>query len=314
MSLWLIGAGAMAQEYARVLMAQKREFDVIGRSALSAGKFESALGKKVFAGGVGIALQSGPAPFSAIVAVGVSDLADTALQLIDAGVKRILVEKPGATSLRKLKNLNRAAERTNCEVYIGYNRRYYESTYDVRRIIREDGGILSGKFEFSEWGHKIEPREMSPGVKDRWLLANSSHVIDLAFHLCGFPRDLNARHSGSISWHPAAARFCGAGVTQENVLFSYIADWEGPGRWSIELITRRRRLILCPMEELKVIDLGKVEPYNVGLPQARDLEFKPGLFFQTHDFLAGEQGFLCPLTEQIANFQVYRKMSGYSDC
>ena len=29
-----------------------------------------------------------------------------------------------------------------------------------------------------------------------------------------------------VAWHPAASRFCGAGITDRGALFSYLADWE----------------------------------------------------------------------------------------
>ena len=54
-----------------------------------------------------------------------------------------------------------------------------------------------------------------------------------------------------ISWHPSASGFVGSGVTDNGVLFSYISNWDCPGRWSVEIITNKRRFILSPLEELK---------------------------------------------------------------
>ena len=99
MFLWLIGAGGMAQHYARVLQGLDFSFEVIGRGANSANKFEKATGKLVRTGGLAVALNDGNPPEKAIVAVGVEQLASTTTKLICAGVKRIMVEKPAGLDL-----------------------------------------------------------------------------------------------------------------------------------------------------------------------------------------------------------------------
>ena len=48
----------------------------------------------VSTGGIGIALNSRPAPEIAIVAVGVEQLASVTTQLIESGTRSILLEKP----------------------------------------------------------------------------------------------------------------------------------------------------------------------------------------------------------------------------
>ena len=50
-------------------------------------------------------------------------------------------------------------------------------------MIAEDGGVTSFHFEFTEWSHQIQHLQKAPGVMDHWVLGNSSHVLDLAFHL-----------------------------------------------------------------------------------------------------------------------------------
>jgi len=76
MSLWLIGAGPMAQDYAKVLKNLGRDFEVIGRGSASAARFESATGHAVHQGGLRGALAASAAPEQAIVAVGVEQLAE----------------------------------------------------------------------------------------------------------------------------------------------------------------------------------------------------------------------------------------------
>jgi predicted dehydrogenase len=311
MSLWLIGAGTMAQDYAKVLQSLGQDFLVIGRNAASAEKFQSATGHPVRQGGLSSALAALGAPQQAIVAVGVEQLADISTELIKAGTRRILVEKPGGLDTMQIQALQQMAASHKADILIAYNRRFFAATALARKLIAEDGGATSCTFEFTEWSHVIAPLTKGPGVKRAWFLANSTHVVDLAFHLCGFPADWKGWHGGSLNWHPSAARFCGSGITEQGVFFSYQADWEAPGRWGVEVLTRKRRFIFRPMEQLQVLQLGSVKGDNVELDDALDNEFKPGLFMQTKAFLDRDDYLFCSVDEQLRHCAVYDEMAGY---
>ena len=310
MSLWLIGAGVMAQDYAKVLQGLAQDFLVIGRNGASAENFENVTGIKVQRGGLNAALLGITAPEQAILAVGVDDLAAVAIELIQAGTKRILIEKPGGLNTAQIGALEQVAEAYKADVFVAYNRRFYAATALARKLIAEDGGATSCIFEFTEWSHVIAPLLKPVAVKKAWFLANSTHVVDLAFHLCGFPKDWQAWHSGSLNWHPSAARFCGSGLTDQGVLFSYHADWEAPGRWGIEVLTRKRRFIFRPMEQLQVVQLGSVKVESIELDDRLDKEFKPGLYAQTKAFLDKDYCWLSNIKEQLLHCAVYDEMAG----
>ncbi len=311
MTLWLIGAGPMAQDYAKVLKSLCLDFEVIGRNAASAKAFELKTGRRVQQGGLSSVLFSTTAPEQAIVAVGVEQLARVATELIRAGTRRILLEKPGALNAKELLALCQTAAEHKAAVMIAYNRRFYASTTLARELIAADGGATSCIFEFTEWPETITPIDFAPGVKEAWFLVNSSHVVDLAFHLCGLPKDWQAWHGGSLNWHPSAARFCGSGITEQGTYFSYHADWEAPGRWGVEVLTRSRRFIFRPMEQLQVILLGSTRMDNVDLDDRLDKEFKPGLYQQTKAFLRRDDHLFCTVDEQYRHYAIYNKMAGY---
>ncbi len=301
----------MAQDYARVLHALAQPFQAIGRGAVSAAAFEQSIGHPVRTGGLPSALEQEAAPEQAIVAVGVEQLATAADALIQAGTRRILLEKPGGLDLAEIGALQRRAAKKGAEVLLAYNRRFYGSVRQARECIAEDRGLLSAQFEFTEWSHQIAPLIKGPGVKEHWLLGNSTHVIDLAFHLCGRPVDWRYWHAGSLDWHPTAARFAGAGVTEHGVMFAYLSDWQAPGRWGLELLTAKRRLILRPMEQLQVTPLGTVKVEAIEPDDTLDQQFKPGLYRQAEAFLAGDDGLFCTLSQQVENVRLYTDMAGY---
>lgn len=311
MSLWLLGAGPHSRAYAKVLEASGERFLVIGRGAASAESFEAATGLPVLAGGLSAALGRLGAPQRAIVSVSFEKLADVAIELIEAGTRRILLEKPGGLSVAQLRAVRDAAAQAGAQVLIAYNRRFYAATQKARELIAEDGGAVSCSFEFTEWAHTIVPLPVPTQVKESWLIANSSHVADLAFHLCGFPEDWRAFQSGSLGWHSLAARFAGAGVTDRGVLFSYHADWEAPGRWALEVMTRKRRLIFKPMEHLQVTMLASVKVEPVEIDDALDKAFKPGLYAETKAFLNHDDALFCTIDEQLAHGAIYSEMAGY---
>ena len=311
MSLWVIGAGPHAQEYAKVLVDLGVSFDVVGRGAESAQTFEANTGKPAITGGLDSALQTRAAPAEAIIAVSFEQLAATALALIHAGTKRILLEKPGGITVSELAIVTQAAHSHGAKVWVGYSRRFYASTKAAREMIVEDGGPVSCNFEFTEWSRQIEPMLLPVEVKRAWVIANSSHVIDLAFHLCGLPLEWKGWHSGGLTWHEASARYAGAGITDKNVMFSYHADWQAPGRWSVEVLTRKRRLIFRPMEQLQVTSLASVAVEKVLLDDELDIRFKPGLYRQTQAFLSQDERFFCSVESQLSHAKIYSKMAGY---
>jgi predicted dehydrogenase len=312
--LLLVGCGPMAIAYAKVLTALGVVPVVVGRGTAAAARFESETGIAAHAGGLERWLAAGNPPVSrAIVAVGEGALGVATLQLIEHGVGAILVEKPGGASAPQIRRVSERARQRGAAVWVGYNRRFYASAERARAMIREDGGVTSFNFEFTEWSHVIAGLAKEPGVKEQWFLHNSTHVVDLAFFLAGTPQTIACHTAGHLDWHPSAAVFSGAGISNGGALFSYQANWGAPGRWGVEILTNRRRLIFRPLETLQVQLIGSVAIEPVQFDDAADRSFKPGLLRQVQAFLGGDGGTLCPLAEQVSLLSVYTRIAGYDD-
>jgi len=313
--IWLIGAGAMALDYIKVLQHLKYDFLVIGNGKESAGKCKELTGCDVSTGGIEEFLQNKPILCShAIVSVGVEKLFEVTKELLKYGVKNILVEKPGALYKEQFDELVVLSELKEANVFVAYNRRFYASVLKAQEIIEEDGGVTSFNFEFTEWSHIIAPLKKGKGVKEKWFLANSTHVVDLAFYLGGTPKDISCFISGKLDWHLSSSIFAGAGMCDNGVLFSYQSNWERAGRWSVEILTKEHRLILRPMEHLQIQKRGTVLQELVQeIDYAYDENFKPGVFIQTKNYIEDNIGNLCTITEQLEQYKTYALMSGYSD-
>lgn len=307
----LIGAGPMAVDYAKVLLHKGIKFITVGRGQTSAQTFSEKAGVSVILGGLAKFIDDQPlTSFThAIVATGVESLAETTLMLLKAGVKNILVEKPAGLNLEQIDQLRLAASKEKAGVFIAYNRRFYSATHEAKKIIDADGGITSFNFDFTEWSHVIEPSTKPWEVKRSWLLANSSHVIDLAFYLGGAPTSWSSYSSGELKWHSKSI-FAGSGVTGSGALFNYGANWESAGRWGVEINTLKHKLILRPMEQLFIQKKGSIEITPVDLDEI-DKTFKPGLYKQTSFFLEGKTDSFPTIEEQYNSAKnIYLKILG----
>lgn len=310
-NIWIIGAGGIAIEYTKVLKALNKEFITIGRGHNSAKAYFEATGIEAIEGGLESYIESKPSiPEFAIIAVNVEFLASTTVTLMKFGVKKIFCEKPGFNDTSEFEDVYKVAKESGVKVYYAYNRRFFASVLAAEKIIKEDGGMTSMNFEFTEWGHVIGNSEHPAAVKKNWMTANSSHVIDLSFFLGGEPKEMSCFTAGELSWHKPSC-FVGAGVTTKGVLFNYQANWNAPGRWAVELQTQLHRIYLKPMEQLQLQDKGSVKVYPVEIDDSLDKEYKPGFYLETKAFLEDDTSRLCGIDEQIRHIKtIYIKILG----
>ncbi|CAN5389750.1 hypothetical protein BH09BAC5_BH09BAC5_28200 [soil metagenome] len=305
----LVGASQMAVDYYQVLHALNCEITIIGRGKTSADFFEKSTGADILTGGLEDFLKNNPSEFdAAIVAVGVEQLEPSCQLLLQKGFKKILVEKPAGINDSEIRNLAGSAISNSATILVGYNRRFYASVRKAREIIVQDGGVTSFHFEFTEWAHEIEPLTKRPGIKENWFMVNSSHIIDMAFYMCGQPSELSAYTAGELSWHKPAV-FAGSGKTSDDILFTYMANWNAPGRWNVEILTKNSRLIFRPIEDLQIQLKGSVAINKVEFDTTLDKEFKPGLFLQTKSFLIDDFSEFKTISQQVEMMDIYNNIA-----
>ena len=302
-NILLVGTGPMAVEYVKVLRDLDVSPHVVGRSQQACAAFEEKTGIKAVSGGLEnqvLGLYDG-----AIVCTGVEQLANCTLYCLHAGIKNILVEKPAGLYQSDIQAIADLAEAQQANVLVAYNRRFYASVLAALEGIEADGGVSSFHFEFTEWSHTIEPLQKAAGVKERWLVANSSHVIDLAFLMGGEPQIMHSMADGNLSWH-AKSSFVGMGKSDKGALFSYQANWNAPGRWSVEILTQKNKYIFRPLEQLQLQAKGSVQVVAQVIDDSLDKKYKAGLFLQTKYWLLQENklAFLT-IHQQLARFKIY---------
>lgn len=310
--LILVGSGNMSIAYCKALKSLNLDFTVVGNSESKSQDFTSKTGELCISGGIENYLNNiDHKPSHAILAVQVEALHNISAMLIKHGISNILVEKPGGIDENEIISLSEIAK-NRCSLFVAYNRRFYQSVIKSRQIIADDGGPISARFEFTEWSHIIEKLNKPEILKKNWFLANSTHVIDLAFSLIGKPIELSSYTSGNMEWHKPSI-YSGAGVTEKKCLFSYYANWESSGRWAIEVNTAKRKLILSPLEILQEQEIGSVALKKIDIDYSIDEEFKPGILEQVKAFIGGELRNLKSIDEQKNDLTFLLKINGKSE-
>ena len=304
----IIGTSNMAFDYVNVFLNLNYNITLVGRSEEKRELIEKIFpGIKFVSGGINHFLKSTfTLPEFVINAVDVINLYDVSRVLIENGVKNLLIEKPGALRFDHLSNLCYLKTKYSSNVYIGYNRRFYNSVLELKKLIKLDGGIKNVHFEFTEWVNTIDPDIYPDETLNKWIYSNSSHVIDLVFSIIGSPVNFDAKIYGEklIPWHNHASIFTGMGITDKNILFTYNSNWCGPGRWSIEFITSSNRYYLKPMEKLFIQKINSIELIEHIIHDTDDLNFKPGLLKQVISFIEKKQSDLLTLEKQLNNFKI----------
>lgn len=308
-SVLLIGAGQMAIDYANVLKAMNVPVIVIGRGEESAKNFNMNTNLPIEIGGINKWLENNDdKSHYVIIAVTGTELGEVTRSILAHGFNNILLEKPGGVDYDDIKAVAEMAKSNKANVLIAYNRHYYSSTIKAKEIIEKDNGVTSFTFEFTEWSHKIENLKKDIRLMHGWLLHNSTHVIDMAFFLGGYPKKINCFTTGGLKWHPKGTVFTGSGITENNVLFSYHSNWDAPGRWSVEILTSKHRLIFRPLEKLKIQKKGSIIIKEMKIDENLDIRFKPGLFREVEAFLNDDKRDFTDIFKQVSQLGIYKKI------
>ena len=310
----VVGPGIIGMEYCKILQELNYLPIVIGRGIHSAKNFEEKFKIRVQSGGISKWLENNTKiPKNAIVAVTGVNLGQVCIQLMENGVKNILLEKPGGTDFDEIIKVAEIAKQYDSNVLLAYNRRFYSSVLKAKELIQKDGGVKSFHFEFTEWSHVIIDLNKPNLIKENWFFHNSTHVIDIAFYLCGEPVKMSSYKGGKLSWHPSGSIFVGSGITASHALFSYHSNWTSPGRWNLEILTANYRFIFKPLEELKFQEIGSVKIQNFEIDRTLDIKYKPGFFLQVKNFLNQNWKDFLTIHDQAKRLKLYKKILNLDD-
>ena len=274
-SVLIIGGGYMGKEYAHALEELGvSDVTIITKSSKQASNFSEKFDYKILDGGFEKQLLTIGKKDLVIIATPIKFLVQAAKLSIETGQTKILIEKPGSLFHKELLSLNKII--TDQKVRIAYNRLLYPNFHKIIQLVEDEGGIISCKFDFTEWIHKIPFDKFEKDECKLWGICNSLHVITMAFELIGMPKEVNSFQSGSLDWHPSGSIFTGTGISVKNIPFSYNANWKSTGRWMIEIMTKENSYRLMPLEKIFVCKRGMSEWELVNFETSFP-DLKPGI-------------------------------------
>ncbi len=266
-SILIIGSGYIAYQYAISLSKlQVKDVTVLGNTKESLKKFKQFSNFKIISGGYENNLSQVETKDLVIIATPIPTLVKATKLAIQNRQTKILIEKPGSVFQDDLLSLKSLIKKQ--KVRIGYNRLFYPSFHKLKLLTENEGGITSCKFDFTEWVHTIEFGKYDDVVYRRWGISNSLHVISMAAELIGMPKKISAYQTGKLAWHPTGSIFVGSGISKNNVPFSYHANWNGGGRWGVEVVTKENIYRLSPLEKLYALTKGSTEWREIQIKSA----------------------------------------------
>ena len=307
----IIGSGNMSLEYSRVLDYLDINFVVLSRSDKTEEKFDEFKNCNfIISKIIDVSLESSKTII--INTVNIENLESTTIDVIEyLNPQMIILEKPGALSIKSLEHIDHASHKNNSKVLIAFNRRFYSSVIKLREELN-NSKISSVFFDFTEF--KINPGNFHKKVLNKWAYSNSIHIFDLVFHIIGIPKFINSYTSGkdALSWHKDSSIFSGYGESTNDVAFSYNSNWLCPGRWRIEFLSTENKFIFCPIEEIKVQNNSGFSIENIVLDED-DKNFKPGLLKMINSIIENDFGKFQSIPNQIELFKVIDKIVSYNE-
>lgn len=277
----LIGCGNIAQHYAFFLKENNVFFEVHGRSLQNTVEFASKFDVSYTCEEVGSA-PNFESYSHMIIAAPIETLSIYIEKTVHYKNLHILCEKPGFLKLPEL-----ASYSDNPNLWFAYNRRFYKTV----QLLKEE--LLGSEYtavdvQIDERIVQVANSKKSTEVKNRWMLANTSHVIDLVFYLFNYDLDFtrftNTRH-GSLPWHPSG-QFFFSSYSDSKCIISFNGAWNGVGGWSIKASTTSSDLVLKPLEKLTINTVDNSEEF------VEDDIFKPGFHGMLNSFFTDKSSLM----------------------
>ena len=300
----VLGVGPMAEEYLTACQNLSIQPEFVGRSVAGMKRFEAKTGVRPHSSLEGLTAEDF---LGVVVAVNEASLSAVLIEVLRRGFKRVLVEKPGGSSLEHFQELSDEVSKYPAKVFVAYNRRFYSTVAKLNELANDDGGLVSIHFDFTERVHIVAELEKDRETKEDWFFQNSSHVIDLVLFLAPGTEIIESRSSGGLPWHPRASHFSGFGWNRDGVHITYNSVWGARGGWEVIARSNTTHFRLKPLEVLEVTRPdGAIESYRE--EEITEHSGKAGITGMLLAFteVASEDAGLLTWSEQVHNVKIYR--------
>jgi len=187
-------------------------------------------------------------------------------------------EKPAGLNFKEIQILAKLAKKNKVKNMVGLNRRFYSGFKQGIDFLNKKGGIKGILIEGHERFWKIKKQTINTKVYKNWLFANSIHTIDLLRFFGGEIKTLKSfsNNSGDNKNFTISVKF------KNNIIGSYISNWDSPGGWSVSLFGKGYSVIYKPLESGILYD-RKFNKKNLKI-SSYDKKYKSGFYMQLVHF------------------------------
>lgn len=306
----IVGAGAMASEHARAFAAlpEVKVMGVHSRTRERASQLAQEFDIPIVADDISALRAETEAD---LVVVTVPELAANAVaKACFQEDWSVLLEKPAGYDLVDAEDIAAAAEGNSNPVMVGFNRRFYSGVSAILKDVESRDELRYVRIQDQQSYAEARLHNHPEVVVERFMYANSIHVIDMMRALC----------RGEISKVTPVMPWQGEGteVVLIHVAFEsgdtalYEGLWQGPGPWACALSTPSRRWLLQPLERASFQNAGERTQNTVELDKA-DVDFKPGFLRQAEAVVArvrGGESAVVSLDESLETMRLINRMFG----
>jgi predicted dehydrogenase len=285
-SIAFIGAGYMAVEHARALLATGKVTiaGVTGGKSRKTDDFAAQFACPIFPDIAALYQET----HAQAVVLAVPELAcRQACEQLFPYPWLALLEKPVGHNLGEAEFLLSLSQSLGRNDYVALNRRSYGATRAALAMLEETDGPRLIQIHDTQDLAGARAFGQPEAVVENYMFANSLHLVDyLAIFGRGDLVSIRSLHSyDPLKPHSVAAAL----EFSSGDRGVYVAGWDLPGPWYVTIANSTLRCELRPLEQLGYQRQGERKLVMVE-PDPDDLTYKPGLKFQADQFLEAVAG------------------------
>ena len=302
----IVGAGRIGREYLKILN-QKRKFEIKGILATSHKNFKEV--KKITKKNIFITNENFLKNKSfdlAIIAVPVDKTFQVSKKIMKYA-KTLLIEKPPSLSLKDANNLLKQSKSNRNKLFVALNRAYFDSTIEALKIIKSNKNKRIVEVTDQEDVYSAKKAGHSKKVLNKWMYANSIHMIDY-FRLFCRGKVKKIIHFGNFKSTFHKKIFISKIIFSSGDIGIYKAFWNLPNKWQVKIISKNIFINLFPLEKISIFENNIEKTFNLKLSKDK---FKEGYLNQINDienFFLLKKNKLVSLRENIKTLNLIQKL------